>query len=119
MVVKYSTAINHYTALNLTKLDVLDSFNTIKIATGYKDPQTGQELASFPASLDDLARVEVIYKEMPGWNTPITHIKTYSELPQQARDYVEVRTRALIPTSACPLTSNTVHREVRRCQGMT
>lgn len=91
MVVKYSTAINHYTALNLTKLDVLDSFETIKVATGYKDPQTGQELESFPASLEQLANVEVIYKDLPGWNTPITHIKTYDELPKEARDYVEVR----------------------------
>ncbi|KAI1129016.1 Adenylosuccinate synthetase, partial [Nemania abortiva] len=89
VVVKYSTAINHYTALNLTKLDVLDSFPVIKLAVAYKDPQTGQELASFPASLDRLAHVDVVYKEMPGWNTPITHMKTYSELPKQARDYVE------------------------------
>lgn len=117
---KYSTAINHYTALNLTKLDVLDSFQTIKIATGYKDPQTGQELASFPASLDQLARVEVVYKEMPGWNTPITHIKTYSELPKEARDYVEVCIWGLIPASdACLLTSNIVHRKVHRSQGIT
>ncbi|KAF3763532.1 adenylosuccinate synthase activity protein [Cryphonectria parasitica EP155] len=89
VVVKYSTAINHYTALNLTKLDVLDSFEKIKIAVGYKDPQTGEELASFPASLEQLGRVEVVYHEMPGWNTPITHIKTYTELPKEARDYVE------------------------------
>lgn len=117
VVVKYSTAINHYTALNLTKLDVLDSFETIKVATGYKDPQTGQELESFPASLEQLANVEVIYKELPGWNTPITHIKKYEELPKEARDYVEVCLSPVSPHDARLLIWSTVHREIYQSQG--
>ena len=47
VIVKYSTAVNHYTALNLTKLDILDSFATIEVATAYK--VDGQVLDSFPA----------------------------------------------------------------------
>ncbi|KAL7808617.1 Adenylosuccinate synthetase [Trichoderma gracile] len=88
VVVKYTTDVNHYTALNLTKLDVLDTFRTIKIAIAYKDPETGEELESYPASLDILDRAEVIYHEMPGWNTPTTNAKTFEDLPKEAQDYI-------------------------------
>ncbi|KPM38454.1 Adenylosuccinate synthetase [Neonectria ditissima] len=89
VVLKHSTAVNHYTLLNLTKLDVLDSFETIKIAVGYKDKETGEELPSFPASTNQLEQVEVVYHEMPGWNKPTTEAKTYYDLPKNARDYVQ------------------------------
>ncbi|KOS21564.1 Adenylosuccinate synthetase [Escovopsis weberi] len=88
VVVKFTTDINHYTSLNLTKLDVLDTFPTIKIAIAYKDPLTGEELASYPASLDILDRAEVVYHEMPGWNQPTTNAKTFEELPKEAQDYI-------------------------------
>ncbi|KAH7162398.1 Adenylosuccinate synthetase [Dactylonectria estremocensis] len=87
VVVKYSASINYYTALNLTKLDVLDTFETIKIAIAYK--VDGEELSSYPADLELLERAEVVYKEFPGWNKPTTNAKTYYDLPKQARDYVE------------------------------
>ncbi|KYK59117.1 adenylosuccinate synthetase [Drechmeria coniospora] len=87
VVVKYSNSINYYTSLNLTKLDVLDTFETIKIAIAYK--VDGEELDSYPADLDILERAEVVYHEMPGWQTPITNAKTYDDLPKKARDYVE------------------------------
>lgn len=88
VVVKYTTDVNHYTALNLTKLDVLDTFPTIKIAIAYKDPETGEKLESYPASLDVLDRAEVIYHEMPGWNQSTTNVKTFEELPKEAQDYI-------------------------------
>ena len=75
--------------LNLTKLDVLDTFETIKVATAYKHPQTGEEIESFPSNLDLVGSVEVIYKELPGWNKPITAAKTYYDLPKACREYVE------------------------------
>ncbi|RDA93119.1 hypothetical protein CP533_4085 [Ophiocordyceps camponoti-saundersi (nom. inval.)] len=89
VVVKYTTDINHYTALNLTKLDVLDDFPTIKIAIAYKDPDTGEEIPSYPADLDLLDRSEVIYHEMPGWNKSTTNAKTFDDLPKEAQDYVK------------------------------
>ena len=52
VVMKYSTMINGYTALNLTKLDVLDGFEEIKVATGYKID--GREIAGFPGESSDL-----------------------------------------------------------------
>ncbi|KAF9767821.1 hypothetical protein IL306_014949 [Fusarium sp. DS 682] len=87
VVVKYSTSINYYTSLNLTKLDVLDTFETIKVAIAYK--VDGVELEHYPADLDTLARAEVVYHEMPGWQKPTTGAKTFYDLPKQARDYVE------------------------------
>lgn len=87
VVVKYSNSINYYTSLNLTKLDVLDTFETIKIAIAYK--VDGQELESYPADLEILEKAEVVYHEMPGWQTPTTDAKTYYDLPKKARDYVE------------------------------
>ncbi|KAK1771303.1 Adenylosuccinate synthetase [Phialemonium atrogriseum] len=87
VVVKYSNSINYYTSLNLTKLDVLDTFETIKIAIAYK--VDGQELDSYPADLKILEQAEVVYHEMPGWQTPTTNAKTYYDLPKKARDYVE------------------------------
>ncbi|RDA89225.1 hypothetical protein CP532_0554 [Ophiocordyceps camponoti-leonardi (nom. inval.)] len=89
VVVKYTTDINHYTALNLTKLDVLDDFPTIKIAIAYKDPDTGEQIPSYPADLDLLDRSEVIYHEMAGWNKSTTNAKTFDDLPKEAQDYVK------------------------------
>ncbi|PHH86584.1 hypothetical protein CDD83_10016 [Cordyceps sp. RAO-2017] len=88
VVVRYSTSINHYTHLNLTKLDVLDSFPVIKVAVAYKSPD-GDEIDYFPASLTDLEKYEVVYKEFEGWNKPTTHAKSFYDLPKQARAYVE------------------------------
>lgn len=89
VVVKYSAAINHYTALNITKLDILDTFPTIKVATNYIHPDTKEPLESFPADLDLLGRVEIEYKELEGWNKPTTGAKTFYDLPKQARAYIE------------------------------
>ncbi|KAH7262429.1 Adenylosuccinate synthetase [Fusarium tricinctum] len=87
VVVKYSNSINYYDSLNLTKLDVLDTFETLKIAIAYK--VDGEELDSYPADLDILGRAEVVYHEMPGWQKPTTNARTYYDLPKAARDYVE------------------------------
>ncbi|KAM5365394.1 hypothetical protein ACJA88_012576 [Fusarium oxysporum] len=87
VVVKYSNSINYYDSLNLTKLDVLDTFETIKIAIAYKID--GEELDSYPADLEILNRAEVVYHEMPGWQKPTTNAKTFYDLPRAARDYVE------------------------------
>ncbi|KAM5353289.1 hypothetical protein ACJZ2D_016811 [Fusarium nematophilum] len=86
-VIKYSNSINFYSSLNLTKLDVLDTFETIKVAIAYKID--GEELDSYPADLDILERAEVVYHEMPGWKKPTTNARTYFDLPKAARDYVE------------------------------
>jgi adenylosuccinate synthase len=80
-VVKYSTEINAYTALNLTKLDILDTFDEIKVAVAYIDPETKEKIEGFPADLEQLANVEVEYVTMKGWNKPIGHCRAFYDLP--------------------------------------
>ena len=86
---RYSCAVNDYTSLQLSKLDVLDSFDTLKIAIAYKDPETGEEIPSFPADISLLERVEPVYHEMPGWKSSTAGVRKWSDLPKEARDYVE------------------------------
>jgi adenylosuccinate synthase len=87
-VLKYSASVNYYTAWNLTKLDVLDTFPTIKVAVAYKDPRDGKELEYFPADLGFLEQCEVVYKEFEGWQTSTTAVKKFEDLPPQAQAYV-------------------------------
>ncbi|GAA5904278.1 adenylosuccinate synthase [Sporobolomyces salmoneus] len=88
VVMKYSTLINGYTSLNLTKLDVLDDLETIQIGTEYF--LDGKPLeALFPADLDTLAKCEVQYVEMPGWKQSIQDVKEYKDLPENCKKYIE------------------------------
>ncbi|KAG7290792.1 hypothetical protein NEMBOFW57_000795 [Staphylotrichum longicolle] len=89
VVLKYSASVNYYTAWNLTKLDVLDTFPVLKVAVAYKDPETGNELDYFPADLGYLEKCEVVYKEFEGWQTSTTAVKTFGDLPKQAQAYVK------------------------------
>lgn len=86
---KYSAAVNSYTAINLTKLDVLDDFDEIKIAVAYRHPGQSIPIEGFPADLEVLGGVEVDYVTLKGWKEPISHCKQYSELPIACRGYVE------------------------------
>ncbi|KAJ8126997.1 hypothetical protein O1611_g6641 [Lasiodiplodia mahajangana] len=82
-------AVTYSDFIDLVVLDVLDSFETIKIAIAYKDKSTGKELDSYPAAHNILDEAEVVYHEMPGWMKPTTNVRTYYDLPKQAQDYVE------------------------------
>lgn len=87
VVMKYSTAINGYTSLNITKLDVLDTFKEIKVGVSYK--YKGKTLESFPEDLNVLKNVEVEYVTLPGWEQDITGIKNYTDLPENAQKYLD------------------------------
>ena len=83
---RYSVMLNGLTSINLTKLDVLDDFDTIKIATRYI--YKGSELETFPASLEKLDNVKVVYEELPGWKQKIGNARKFNDLPENARKYV-------------------------------
>lgn len=85
----YACDINGFTALNLTKLDVLSGLEEVKVGTAYKEPATGALLPAFPADLELLESVEVVYETMPGWKEDITGVRSYGDLPDAARRYVE------------------------------
>ncbi|GAP92531.2 putative adenylosuccinate synthetase [Rosellinia necatrix] len=90
VVLKYSTAINHYTCFNLSKLDVLDTFPVVKLAVAYRDPDTGDILENFPADLSFLERCEVVYEEIEGWQQSTRLAATFEDLPKQAQIYIKL-----------------------------
>ncbi|KAJ3113097.1 hypothetical protein HK098_007830 [Nowakowskiella sp. JEL0407] len=87
VVLQYSQMINGYDSLNITKLDVLDQLEEIKIGVEYLID--GKKIDSFPSDLTVLSKVEVRYESFPGWKTDISKCREYSELPENARKYVE------------------------------
>ena len=86
-VVRYAAMLNSLDYLAITRLDILDGLDKIKICKGYI--YEGKELKEYPASLKVLEAVEPIYEELDGWNTDISQCKNYEELPANARYYVE------------------------------
>lgn len=84
---RYALALNGCTHLNLTKVDILDTLPEIKIAVAYK--LNGKTLETFPASLDELGAVEVVYDTLPGWQKDTSSITTYNELPENCKKYIE------------------------------
>jgi adenylosuccinate synthase len=74
--------VNSYTEINLTKLDILDTFPEIKVAVNYKDPQTKDVIHGFPADLSVVENLDVDYVTMEGWMTPIGACKSFDELPK-------------------------------------
>jgi len=83
---KYSVAINGYTSLNLTKVDVLTGLPQIKLATKYK--HKGEYLSTMPASLHQLQDVDVEFETMPGWSEDISRCKTFDQLPVNCQNYI-------------------------------
>jgi adenylosuccinate synthase len=84
---RYAAEINGFTAVALTKLDVLDALDEIKVCTGYK--LDGKVCESLPPVSQDLRRVEPIYATLPGWKTSTVGMTEMASLPPNARGYVE------------------------------
>lgn len=87
VVLRYAARVNGLDYLAVTKLDVLDQLEKIQVCTAYE--YQGKILQEFPASLKVLAQCKPIYEEFQGWMTDTTDISEYSDLPQQARTYIE------------------------------
>ncbi len=87
VVVRYAAMLNSLDYLAITRLDILDGLDTINICKGYM--YKGIELKEYPESLKVLQDVEPVYEELPGWKTDISGCKSYDELPENARYYVE------------------------------
>src|SRR5262252_6903945 len=83
---RYAAEINGFSSVALTKLDVLDALDEIKVCVGYK--LNGEEIDSLPAVSQDLRRVEPIYETLPGWKTSTVGITDLRELPRAAREYI-------------------------------
>lgn len=87
-----SIQLNSLSALCVTKLDVLDEFPVIRIATGYR--LNGELISTLPVDPDVFAQCEPIYEDLPGWQTSTLGATTFEQLPEKARQYL-LRVEAL------------------------
>jgi len=94
---RFSSRINGLTGAVITRLDILDVLTSLKICVGYE--LDGKKIDYFPGNIAALARCEPVYEELPGWQSPTTEIRSYDQLPLEARNYVS-RVEELI---SCPV----------------
>ena len=83
---RYAVRVNGLDALALTKLDVLDGFETLKICTAYRCD--GRVIDSMPSDAAQLARCEPIYESLPGWSDPTHGVRQWADLPLRTRQYI-------------------------------
>lgn len=86
-VVSYAADLNSLDYLAITRLDILDKLPEIKICVGYT--LNGEPVKGFPADLQVLEQCKPVYETLPGWQTDISGIRHYEDLPEAARRYVE------------------------------
>ncbi|GAA4821197.1 adenylosuccinate synthase [Tomitella cavernea] len=87
VIARYATRINGITDYFLTKLDVLSGLETVPICVGYEID--GKRVDEWPMTQTDIHHAVPVYEELPGWFEDITHIRSFEELPANARRYVE------------------------------
>lgn len=86
VIVRYAHMINGFTAIALTKLDILDVLDEIKVGVAYK--LNGKRIPHFPANMDVLHKVEVEYETFPGWKTDTSAARKWNDLPAKAQNYI-------------------------------
>jgi adenylosuccinate synthase len=82
----YANRINRFDSVCVMLLDVLDTFDEIRVCVDYR--LAGRSLRSFPPCVADAERIEPVYETLPGWKQNITGARHWDDLPQAARDYV-------------------------------
>ncbi|WP_312653198.1 adenylosuccinate synthase [Proteiniclasticum sp.] len=87
VIVKTSIRVSGLTSLVLTKIDTLAGLEKIKVCVGYR--LDGKVIDYVPASLVDLAKCEPIYEEFDGWDNSVSDAKSYEEMPENAKIYIE------------------------------
>jgi adenylosuccinate synthase len=112
MVLRYAARINGLDTVALTKLDVLDQCETVKICTGYR--YRGDVLTEFPEEEAILKQAEPVYEELSGWMAPTSHAKLEGDLPAKARVYID-RLEELIGVPLCLISTGAVRDETIVC----
>jgi adenylosuccinate synthase len=83
---RYTAKLNGVTSVALTRLDVLEQFDRIKVCVAYE--LNGQRVTTLPASLPEAVAVQPVYEELPGWKRDISHVRKFGDLPTEAQAYV-------------------------------
>ncbi|WP_252231259.1 adenylosuccinate synthase [Clostridium sp. ZBS15] len=86
VIVKTAARVSGLTSLAVTKIDTLAGLEKLKVCVGYKFD--GKVIDYFPASLEDLAKCEPVYEEFDGWDDSVAEARTYEELPENAKKYL-------------------------------
>ncbi|HEY9715106.1 MAG TPA: adenylosuccinate synthase, partial [Chroococcales cyanobacterium] len=86
---RYSVRINGLDCLAITKLDVLDEFDEIKVCVAYKDSRTGEVYKDLPSISRLFERMEPIYETFNGWNKSTSDCRSFKDLPVEARRYLD------------------------------
>jgi adenylosuccinate synthase len=87
VILKNAVRLNGLTGLAITKLDVLDGLESVKICTGYD--YHGEIIKDFPASLDVLAECQPVYETLPGWLEDISSVRNLEDFPSNVRNYLD------------------------------
>ncbi len=98
VVARHAVCVNGCDAIAVTKLDVLDEMETIRICTGYR--VGGRTVRDFPADIDLLNRAHPVYESLPGWRRRTGEAERFGELPPQAQRYLK-RLEALLGVPIC------------------
>lgn len=93
VIVKHAIMVNGIDEIVVTKLDVLDCLDSLKICTAYKFE--GKLYKNFPSDLKVLSNCEPVYEELPGWKTDTTGVTSYSRLPKNAKKYLKTMQKIL------------------------
>ncbi len=113
MVLRYAVRINGLDTVALTKLDVLDQCETVKICTGYR--YKGELLTDFPEEEVVLDGAQPVYEDVSGWLSPTSRAKNEADLPAKARRYLE-RLEELIGVPFCMISTGAQRDETILCE---
>ncbi len=86
---KYSVLVGGLTSIALTKIDVFDSFDEIKVCTAYKDTRDGKIYNSYPTNVFIHKYLEPVYETFKGWKEDVSSIREYEKLPHNCKKYLE------------------------------
>ena len=90
---RYTTKLNGVDVLSVMLLDVLSELDELKICTAYE--YEGDRIEQFPSSIDILEKCTPVYQTLPGWRKDIQDIRTLTDLPSEARHYLDTITACL------------------------
>ncbi len=89
VVARYGVLVSGLTSMAITKIDVFDDFDEIKICTAYKDTRNGEIYKNYPTNVFIHKYLEPVYEVHKGWKTDITGAKTWNDLPENAQKYLK------------------------------
>ena len=94
---RYGVIVNDLTSGILTRLDILDGMNPVKVCVGYE--VDGKPIDGFPAQINALEKCKPIYRDFAGWTKPTAGLTNWDDVPEEAKQYVQ----GLEEVIGCPL----------------